>query len=275
MAGLCAAGVCVTPATAASATATPATTQQQTKAENDTNSKTSGKTKAEPYCAKYKCIALTFDDGPWPYTPELLDTLKKHNAKATFFLLGRKVANRPEMTQRIAAEGHEIGNHTWDHPDLTKLPDNEVFSEITSTSDIIYETIGKAPTMMRPPNGATNAHLAQLMAEVGLPQILWSHSTLDWQARNTKVIAERTLAGAKRNAVILLHDIVPETVKAMPGVLTKLEKQGYRFVTITTLLQGRELKGGEIYPPRPKKTSTKSPAKTSAKTSTKTSTDKK
>lgn len=255
-AGLCAAGVCVTPATAVSATTVPATTQQQTKTATDTDSKAGGKAKAQPYCAKYKCIALTFDDGPWPYTPELLDTLKKHKAKATFFLLGRKVANRPEMTQRIAAEGHEIGNHTWNHPDLTKLSDNEVYSEITSTSDIIYQTIGKAPTMMRPPNGATNAHLGGLMADLGLPQILWSHSTLDWQARNTKVIAERTLAGAKRNAVILLHDIVPETVKAMPGVLTKLEKQGFHFVTISTLLQGRELKGGEIYPPRPKKSST-------------------
>ncbi|WP_204018469.1 polysaccharide deacetylase family protein [Sphaerimonospora thailandensis] len=251
MAGLCTAGLCVTPVTAGPATASQTATH--VKVTPEATAKAKAQAQAKPYCAKHKCIALTFDDGPWPYTPELLDTLKKHRAKATFFLLGRKVANRPELTQRIAAEGHEIGNHTWNHPDLTKLPDDEVFSEINSTSDIIYQTIGEAPTMMRPPNGATNAHLAQLMAEMGLPQILWTHSTLDWQARNTKVIAERTLAAAERNAVILLHDIVPETVKAMPGVLTKLEKQGYKFVTITTLLQGRELRGGEIYPPRPKK----------------------
>ncbi|MBP2708487.1 polysaccharide deacetylase family protein [Microbispora sp. RL4-1S] len=217
-----------------------------------TSTGTSASKAAKPYCATHKCLALTFDDGPWPYTPALLDTLKKHKAKATFFVLGRKVANRPEMTQRIVNEGHEIGNHTWTHPELTKLSDEEILSEVSSTSDIIQKTIGTAPTMMRPPSGATNSRVGALMAQLGLPQILWTGSTLDWQARNTKVIAKRTLALAKRNGVILLHDIVPETVKAMPGVLTKLEKQGYKFVTVTTLLQGRTLKPGEIYPPRGK-----------------------
>jgi peptidoglycan-N-acetylglucosamine deacetylase len=242
MAGIGAAAVVVVPAAAESKAAGQSTAASQ--------AKTAGKDK--PYCARYKCIALTFDDGPWPYTPELLDTLKKHKAKATFFLLGRKVANRPELTQRIVKEGHEIGNHTWNHPDLTTLPDQEIISEMTSTSDVIYRTVGKAPTMMRPPNGATDARVGQLMAELGLPQILWTGSTLDWQARDVKVITKRTISLAKRNGVILLHDIVPETVKAMPAVLTALEKQDYRFVTVTTLLQGRELKGGEIYPPRGK-----------------------
>ncbi|MFB9248685.1 polysaccharide deacetylase family protein [Sphaerisporangium melleum] len=215
-----------------------------------------GKKADEPskaYCARYKCIALTFDDGPWPYTPELLDTLNKHKAKATFFLLGRKVASRPELTQRIVQEGHEVGNHTWDHPDLTKLSDDEVMQEMSSTSDVIEQTIGERPAMMRPPNGATDARVTRLMTELALPQILWTGSTLDWQARDTKVITARTLKLAKRNGVILLHDIVPQTVKAMPTVLSTLEKEGYHFVTVTTLLQGRELEAGEIYPPRPKK----------------------
>ncbi|WP_405143474.1 polysaccharide deacetylase family protein [Sphaerisporangium sp. NBC_01403] len=207
---------------------------------------------AEPYCVRYKCIALTFDDGPWPYTPELLDTLKKHKAKATFFLLGRKVGSRAELTRRIVAEGHEVGNHTWDHPDLTTLSNEEILDEMTRTSEVIDQAIGKAPTMMRPPNGATDDRVTQLMAELALPQILWTGSTLDWQSRDTAVIAKKTLKLAKRNGVILLHDIVPETVKAMPTVLKALEKQNYRFVTVTTLLQGRELRGGEIYPSRSK-----------------------
>ncbi len=206
----------------------------------------------KPYCARYKCIALTFDDGPWPYTPELLDTLKKHKAKATFFLLGRKVVSRAELTQRIVQEGHEVGNHTWSHPDLTKLSDDEIMEEMTSTSDAIERVIGEKPAMMRPPNGATDARVTRLMAELALPQILWTGSTLDWQARDVAVITKRTLKLAKRNGVILLHDIVPETVKAMPAVLKTLEKQGYHFVTVTTLLQGRELEGGEIYPARSK-----------------------
>ncbi|MET8140210.1 polysaccharide deacetylase family protein [Sphaerisporangium sp. NPDC005288] len=205
---------------------------------------------AKPYCARYKCIALTFDDGPWPYTPELLDTLKKHKAKATFFLLGRKVEGRAELARRIVAEGHEVGNHTWTHPDLTKLTDDEIMQEVNSTSEVIEQTIGERPTMMRPPNGATDSRVGRLMAELELPQILWTGSTLDWQARDTKVITARTLKLAKRNGVILLHDIVPQTVKAMPAVLTTLEKQGYHFVTVTALLQGRELKGGEVYPAR-------------------------
>lgn len=253
MAGACAAGMCVVPTAARSATAATTATTAATGAAAVTAKAAAPvevKKKDEPYCARYKCIALTFDDGPWPYTPELLDTLKKRKAKATFFLLGRKVANRPELTRRIVAEGHEIGNHTWNHPDLTTLPDDEVISELTSTSDVIYQTIGKKPEFMRPPNGATNDRITGLMTELGLPQILWTGSTLDWQARDTEVIAKRTLKAAKRDGVILLHDIVPETVKAMPGVLTALEKQHYKFVTLTTLLRGRVLRPGEIYPPR-------------------------
>ncbi|MGW5262182.1 polysaccharide deacetylase family protein [Microbispora sp. NPDC004025] len=251
MAGVCAAGVSVVPTPAGSATAATTKTAAVTRAEAK-QAGTETKKKTEPYCARYKCIALTFDDGPWPYTPGLLDTLKKHKAKATFFLLGRKVAYRPELTKRIYEEGHDIGNHTWTHPSLTKLSDGEVFDEVSTTSEIIYQTIGKRPEYMRPPNGATDSRVSGLMVDLGLPQILWTGSTLDWQSRDTKVIAERTLKLAKRDGVILLHDIVPETVKAMPGVLAALEKEHYKFVTLTTLLQGRKLRPGEIYPPRGK-----------------------
>ncbi len=262
MAGVCVAGVSVVPAAAGSATAATARTAPATvkaaalteveKAGAEQSGAKKAGAKGKPYCARYKCIALTFDDGPWPYTPALLDTLKKHKAKATFFLLGRKVEHRPELTRRIHEEGHDIGNHTWTHPSLTTLTDGEVFEEISTTSEIIYRTIGERPEYMRPPNGATNSRVSALMADLGLPQILWTGSTLDWQARDTKVIAKRTLKLAKRNGVILLHDIVPETVKAMPGVLTALEKEHYKFVTLTTLLQGRTLRPGQIYPPRGK-----------------------
>lgn len=243
LAGICAVGICATATTAGSANAATAATVNANAPAKQAKDK-----KAKPYCARHKCIALTFDDGPWPYTPELLDTLKKHKAKATFFVVGRKVANRPELTRRIAKEGHEIGNHTWNHPNLTELSDEDILEEVRSTSEVIKETIGTAPTLMRPPFGATNARVGELMAELGLPQIKWSGSTLDWQARNTKVIASRTLKLAERNGVILLHDIVPETVKAMPKVLSTLRKQGYRFVTVSTLFEGQKLKAGEIYP---------------------------
>mgnify|MGYP002622552994 CR=1 FL=1 len=203
---------------------------------------------AKPYCARYKCIALTFDDGPWPYTPALLDTLKKHKAKATFFVLGRKVANRMALTRRIQREGHEIGNHTWDHPTLTELSDERLVEEITSTQEIIHQATGRYPTMMRPPSGAVDERVSEHMAELGLPIIKWHVQTLDFKARDVKVIRDRVLRGAKRNAIVLLHDIVPETVQAMPQVLTRLRKQGYRFVTVSRLLEGRMPKPGRVYP---------------------------
>lgn len=209
--------------------------------------------KVKPYCERFKCIALTFDDGPWPYTPALLDNLKKHKAKATFFVLGRKVESRADMMKRMVDEGHEIGNHTWDHPDLTKLSDEEILSEIASTQQVIQETAGITPVFMRPPNGATNTRVGSLMKTFGLPQILWTGSTLDWQARDTKVIKERTLKFAKRDAVILLHDIVPETVKAMETVVDTLTKKGYKLVTVSTLLGDRVLKPGEAWPKPPAK----------------------
>jgi peptidoglycan/xylan/chitin deacetylase (PgdA/CDA1 family) len=203
---------------------------------------------AKPYCARYKCIALTFDDGPWPYTPELLRTLKKHKAKATFFVLGRKVANRMALTRRIQDEGHEIGNHTWDHPKLTDLANDEIMHEVASTQEVIYEATGKYPTMMRPPSGAVDKRVRARMAELSLSVIKWDVQTKDWEARDVKVIKKRVLKGAKRNAIVLLHDIVPETVKAMPDVLTQLKKKGYRFVTVSRLLEGRLPKAGQQYP---------------------------
>ncbi len=242
MAGVCVAGVLTLPAAAETASAAGFSHASSSSAPQTGSA-------AKPYCVRYKCIALTFDDGPWPYTPALLDTLKKHKAKATFFVLGRKVANRMELTRRIQDEGHEIGNHTWDHPKLTDLDDMEMIQEVSSTQDIIHEATGRYPTMVRPPSGAVDGRVRAHMAELGLPLVKWHVQTLDFQARNVKVIEKRVLKGAKRNAIVLLHDIVPETVKAMPAVLTKLKKQGYRFVTVSRLLEGRKkLKAGELYP---------------------------
>ena len=228
----------------AAGSAAPSGTAQRTAPAAEPSAKPS----AKPYCARYKCIALTFDDGPWPYTPALLDTLKKHKAKATFFVLGRKVVNRMELTRRIGREGHEIGNHTWDHPILTELSDEQIVEEITSTQEIIHQATGKYPAMMRPPSGAVDERVSAHMAELGLPIIKWHVQTLDFKARDVKVIRDRVLRGAKRDSIVLLHDIVPETVQAMPQVLTRLRKKGYRFVTVSRLLQGRMPKPGKVYP---------------------------
>lgn len=199
-------------------------------------------------CARVKCIALTFDDGPGPYTAKLLDTLRRHRTKVTFFLIGQHVEKYGKVVRRMAREGHEIGNHTYTHPHLTSLPVDEIRDEISHTQDLIHHATGKEPTLLRPPYGDTDDQVTSVAAELGLSQILWNGSSHDWELRNTRAVTAKVLGLAKRDRVILMHDIWPETVKAVPQILNTLEKRGYHVVPVTSLLRGRELGAGEIFP---------------------------
>lgn len=202
-------------------------------------------------------IAITFDDGPHPkLTPMLLDMLKERGIKATFFLVGKNAADYPEIVQRIVAEGHEVANHSWSHPQLTKLGADALNAEITQTNNAIHQATGIKTTIMRPPYGATNASITKrLNEEFGLTVIMWSVDPLDWKIRNsahvTKYITENTTPGA----IILAHDIHPTTVEAMPAVLDTLTAKGYKFVTVSELIA---LDFPEPVQPTPKTT----PAKT-------------
>ena len=183
-------------------------------------------------------IAMTFDDGPHPkLTPMLLDMLKERGIKATFFLVGKNAADYPEIVQRIVAEGHEVANHSWSHPQLTKLGPDALNKEIAQTNEAIHQATGIQTTIMRPPYGATNAAITKrLNDEFGLAVIMWSVDPLDWKIRNsahvTKYITENTTPGA----IILSHDIHPTTVEAMPAVLDTLTAKGYKFVTVSELI---------------------------------------
>ncbi|MEU8265927.1 polysaccharide deacetylase family protein [Sphaerisporangium sp. NPDC049002] len=199
-------------------------------------------------CAKVKCIALTFDDGPGPYTGKLLDLLREHRTKVTFFLVGRRVAKFRKTARRMAREGHEIGGHTYTHPHLTSLSDDEVRDEIVRTQDAIRRATGKEPDIMRPPFGDTDDRVRSIAAELGLSQIVWDGSSRDWELRDTAAITKKVLGLAKRDRVVLMHDIWPETVKAMPKILTTLEKRGYHVVPVKSLRRGRQLNAGETYP---------------------------
>ncbi|MFE3447615.1 polysaccharide deacetylase family protein [Nonomuraea sp. NPDC059194] len=199
-------------------------------------------------CAKVKCLALTFDDGPGPSTGALLSTLKKSGAKATFFLMGKHVEQRPTLVKRMAAEGHEIGNHTWSHPSLPTLFDEEITRELRATQEAIEGLIGRAPRMFRPPYGHTDDRVAGLAGEEGMAQVLWTGTTLDWKLRDQKKIRAAVLRLAKRDGVILMHDVVPQTVQVMPALVKDLRKRGYHLVTVSTLLRGRKLTPGETYP---------------------------
>jgi peptidoglycan-N-acetylglucosamine deacetylase len=183
-------------------------------------------------------IAMTFDDGPSPETtPRLLDILKQRNIKATFFMIGQNAERNPEIVKRILAEGHEIGNHSWTHPQLSKLSDQRVTDEITKTQDAIKNACGYTPVLLRPPYGAiTSRQKDWIEKQFGLSIIMWSVDPFDWKRPGASVIEQRILAGARPGAIILSHDIHKQTVDAMPATLDALAQKGFKFVTVSQLI---------------------------------------
>jgi peptidoglycan-N-acetylglucosamine deacetylase len=183
-------------------------------------------------------IAMTFDDGPSAEnTPRLLEMLKQRNIKATFFLIGQNAAANPDLVRRILAEGHEIGNHSWTHPQLSKLSDDRVTTEITKTQDAIKDASGYTPTLLRPPYGAITARQREWIEnQFGLNIILWSVDPLDWKRPGASVITQRILSQVRPGAIILSHDIHKQTIDAMPATLDGLISKGYKFVTVTQLI---------------------------------------
>jgi len=185
-----------------------------------------------------KQIAITFDDGPHPtLTPKLLDILKERNVKATFYVVGRLASAYPEILQRMVAEGHEIGNHTWNHPALTRISSGRVRSEINRTTDAIVEATGIKPKTMRPPYGATNSRINKSMdLDYGMKVIMWSVDPLDWKYRNSKRVASQIIEKTQPGGIVLAHDIHKSTVAAMPAALDALSAKGFEFVTVSELL---------------------------------------
>ena len=183
-------------------------------------------------------IAMTFDDGPSSEnTPRLLEMLKQRNIKATFFLIGENAAANPDLVRRILAEGHEIGNHSWTHPQLSKLSDDRVTTEITKTQDAIKNASGYTPALLRPPYGAITARQREWIEnQFGLNIILWSVDPLDWKRPGASVITQRILSQVRPGAIILSHDIHKQTIDAMPATLDGLISKGYKFVTVTQLI---------------------------------------
>jgi peptidoglycan/xylan/chitin deacetylase (PgdA/CDA1 family) len=183
-------------------------------------------------------IAMTFDDGPSAEnTPRLLETLKQRNIKATFFLIGQNAAANPDIVRRILAEGHEVGNHSWTHPQLSKLSDDRVTAEITKTQDAIKDASGYTPTLLRPPYGAITPRQREWIAnQFGLNIILWSVDPFDWKRPGASVITQRILSQARPGAIILSHDIHKQTVDAMPATLDALIAKGYKFATVSQLI---------------------------------------
>lgn len=201
-------------------------------------------------------IALTFDDGPVKTsTPRLLDLLAKKGVKATFFVLGENAKDNPEILKREVAEGHEIGNHSWNHPDLSKKSDEFVRTQIQQTQDTVFHITGLKPKVMRPPYGAfTERQKKWAHEEFGVNIAMWEVDPYDWKKPGPSVVARRILEATKPGAIILVHDIHGQTVDAMPEVIDGLLAKGFKFVTVSELI-------AKDHPvPKPSATPSTSPA---------------
>ena len=179
-------------------------------------------------------IALTFDDGPHPvFTPRLLDGLKERGVHATFFLIGKNIIGNEDIVRRMKDEGHLIGNHTYNHVQLTKLSEEKACEEIIKTNDLIYEVTGSGTEFIRPPFGSWNDNLE---CGIELISILWSVDPLDWKTEDTSAVVNRVVKNVKENDIILLHDYYGSSVDAALQIVDILQKEGYEFVTADELI---------------------------------------
>lgn len=179
-------------------------------------------------------IAITFDDGPNSHcTGRLLDGLKKRGVKATFFLIGKNVKENPDLVKRLDEEGHLIGNHTYNHVEITRISDEEAKKEITDTDEAICAITGKHVEYMRPPFGLWQEELEQ---ELNVMPVMWSVDPLDWTTKNVDEIVNKVVTEAGENDIILLHDCYDSSVDAALRIIDTLQKKGFEFVTADELI---------------------------------------
>ena len=192
-------------------------------------------------------VALTFDDGPNKNTTTpILDTLAEYNGVATFFVLGNRVSNNGILLNRMISEGSEIGNHSYNHKQLTTVSSSEVKSQINKTQDAVMKVVGTKPVVMRPTYGSYDNILK---SQIKMPMILWSIDTLDWKSKDPKAIATHVLDNIEDGDIVLMHDIYSSTADAVKIIVPELISRGYQLVTVSELyeLRGEALEVGNIY----------------------------
>lgn len=187
-------------------------------------------------------VAMTFDDGPHPtHTPALLDILKARNIRATFYVIGWRVAKYPDIVKRIVDEGHELGNHTWSHPALAGVGQSRMFRELDRTNEAIFNAVRKVPVTMRPPYGSLRTSQAKLIhSERSLLTTMWSVDPEDWRRPGSSVVANRIVSRSKNGSIVLTHDIHSPTIRAMPAALDGLVERGFAFSTVSMLIGARD-----------------------------------
>lgn len=189
-----------------------------------------------PDCHKLACVALTYDDGPDPRTPEVLEALTRAKAAATFFQLGNNVRAYPDVTKQVASSGQEIASHSVSHADLGRAGAATLDKEVRGNSEILSQVTGRPPLLFRPPYGSHKAATDQAVGKQQMAIIQWNQDTNDWKNRNTAITtAVATKADPAQAAIVLMHDIHPSTIAAAPGVIEGLQAKGVTLVTVSEL----------------------------------------
>ncbi len=192
-------------------------------------------------------VALTFDDGPHPqYTIQILNSLKKYNGHATFFVVGNRAEKFPSVIKQISNNGNQIGNHSYSHKQLTKLSEAGLYNELNKTSDILLNIIQKKPSIIRPTYGSVNN---RVKSSAGAPLILWSIDTLDWKTKSKTTTVNKVVGKVKDGDIVLMHDLYKPTAQAAEAIIKNLTAKGYKLVTIDELFaaRGAKLQSGQVY----------------------------
>jgi peptidoglycan-N-acetylglucosamine deacetylase len=193
-----------------------------------------------------KRLALTYDDGPNdPYTGHLLEVLNRHNVKATFFMMGQFVEQRPLIAREVCNAGHTVGNHTYSHPNLIFVGESELRNQIERTQKAIADHACAAPKLFRPPFGGRNPQTFGVVRELGLEPIMWRVTCYDWSATSPDSIVKKAQAQIKGGDIILLHDgghlamgtDRSCTVKATDEIIRRYQGEGFEFVTVPQMIE--------------------------------------
>ena len=189
---------------------------------------------ASAYTEDRKIVAITFDDGPhYKNTKLLLDGLRERGVKATFFLVGSRIAGNEDLILQMYEDGHLIGNHTYSHANLTGIPKSEVLGEITKTNVLIEAITGEKVQYLRPPCGYWNDNLQE---KIKMEKVLWTVDPKDWQATNVTQVVNAVMLDVEDGDIILLHDIYNSSVVAALEIVDRLLDMGYEFVTVDEIL---------------------------------------
>lgn len=191
-----------------------------------------------------KVVALTFDDGPNPSTTEeIMETLKKYDALATFFVLGERVEEYPQIVRKIYENGFEIGNHSYSHKDFKQISDEEIENQIDKTDKAIYETVGARPIIVRPPYGNVTDDIADV---IGKASILWTVDPEDWKYKDADIDYNNVMDNVGDGDIVLMHDIYEASADAAKRIIRELTDRGYKLVTVTQMIQIAEARGQDV-----------------------------